>query len=89
MTAPATPESGPALTPRRRKGPAAAPQPYLDEEVARGQADALLGALGRMQLRLDVLAREQADAFDRVVAALDGLSARLEALEQGRAPHSG
>jgi len=44
-------------------------------EVLQGQAAAVLGALARMQLRLDVLAREQSDLFAQVLARLDQLGA--------------
>jgi hypothetical protein len=35
----------------------------------------VLGALARMQLRLDVLAREQSDLFAQVLARLDEIAA--------------
>jgi hypothetical protein len=35
----------------------------------------VLGALARMQLRLDVLAREQSDMFAQVMARLDEIAA--------------
>lgn len=82
MTGPRQPATGQPISPvRRRAAQAAVPQPFDEAEVARGQADAVLGALGRMQLRLDVLAREQADALDRILTTLDRLGDRLDALE--------
>ena len=73
------PKQNPLAPVRRRGGPHT--EPYEDAEVVRGQADAVLGALGRMQLRLDVLAREQGHALDQIVTALNRLTARLDALE--------
>ena len=66
----------------RRPAPATAgtPSDYEDAEVARGAAAAVLGALGRMQLRLDVLAREQSEALARVEARLEALQQQLEDL---------
>lgn len=86
MTGPTRP-SGDALAPvRRRGGPQpATPAGYTDVEIARGQADAVLGALGRMQLRLDVLSREQSESLAKIMAALERVEARLAALE-ARAP---
>lgn len=45
---------------------AALPSEYDDVEVARGQSAAVLGALSRMQLRLDVMSREQTDALSKI-----------------------
>jgi len=83
MTSPRPTPAREPMAPVRRRGaaPTPAPEAYDDAEVARGQADAVLGALGRMQLRLDVLAREQAEALDKILTTLDRLSARLAALE--------
>ena len=65
----------------RRTGPApAVPSDYEDAEVARGSATALLGALGRMQLKLDLLAREQSDAIARLEAKIDGLQRTIDEL---------
>lgn len=67
---------------RRRGGGAPAPvESYTDPEIARGQADAVLGALGRMQLRLDLLAREQSEALGMVTQVLEQVLERLAALE--------
>lgn len=79
------PQRGPdetPLAPARRGRTRADPSPpsasdYTDEEVARGQSAAVLGALGRMQLRLDVLAREQAESLARVEALLERVDGRL------------
>ena len=57
----------------------APPEPASLEasEVLQGQAAAVLAALARMQLRLDVLAREQSELFAQVLARLDQLEASL------------
>ena len=83
MTTPRDPDPRQSMAPVRRRSTPAAPTaaPHFDEaEIARGQADALLGALGRMQIRLDLLSREQADHFDRIATALERLNERLDAL---------
>jgi hypothetical protein len=64
-----------APTRRSRSTPAAPVAEFDDADVVRGQAAAVLGALGRMQLKLDVLAREQSEALAR-------LEARLESIER-------
>jgi hypothetical protein len=53
---------------------------YDDAEIARGSATALLGALGRMQLKLDLLAREQTDAIARLEGKLDALQRTIDEL---------
>ena len=66
-----------------RRGPAQ-PSPsldYDDVEIARGQSAAVLGALGRMQLRLDVLAREQSTALGDIRNVLQRLDLRLAQIE--------
>ncbi len=79
------------LSPVRRRGnpQPAPPESYADAEVARGQADAVLGALGRMQLRLDVLGREQSEALASILAQLEYLTARLDNLEDAARPSAG
>jgi hypothetical protein len=80
------------LSPVRRRGGAQAAQSqesYADAEVARGQADAVLGALGRMQLRLDLLAREQSEALGSILAQLEHLTARLDRLDDASGPAAG
>jgi hypothetical protein len=72
------------LSPVRRRGgaqQAQAPESYADAEIARGQADAVLGALGRMQLRLDVIGREQTDSLASITRLLEQVLVRLEHLE--------
>lgn len=66
----------------RRTGAPAAPQAsdYDEAEVARGQSAALLGALGRLQLRFDVVAREQAEAIERLEAKVDALQQTIDEL---------
>jgi hypothetical protein len=59
-----------APTRRTRSAPAQPAPDFDDADVARGQAAAVLGALGRMQLKLDVLAREQSEALARIEAML-------------------
>ena len=51
---------------------------FADAEVARGQSDAIFGALARMQLKLDVLAREHTDSLATIVSLLEQLNARLD-----------
>jgi hypothetical protein len=70
------------IAPVRRRGSQPAAESFDDPEIARGQSDALLGALGRMQLRLDVLAREQGEAFDKILSAIDRLNTRLDEYEE-------
>jgi hypothetical protein len=79
MTAPRQAPAG-QIGASRRRAPAASDgeEHYTSAVVGRGQADAVLGALGRMQLRLDVLAREQRESLDQVLAALERLSARFD-----------
>lgn len=73
------------LAPVRRTRPQPNPtgggSDYEDAEVARGQAAAVLGAMGRMQLKLDVMAREQRDALGEVVELLQSVERRLAAIE--------
>ena len=52
---------------------------YEDAELARGQAAAVLGALARMQLRVDVLAREQSDMFAKLSELLEAINSKLDA----------
>jgi hypothetical protein len=67
---------------RRRGGSASVPvESYTEPEIARGQSDAVLGALGRMQLRLDMLAREQSEALGMITQVLEQVLDRLAALE--------
>jgi hypothetical protein len=54
---------------------------FADAEIARGQSDAVLGALGRMQLRLDLLAQEQSEALATMAMVLEQVVERLNALE--------
>jgi len=65
----------------RRTGTAPALGSDYDEaEVARGSATALLGALGRMQLKLDVLAREQSETLARLEAKVEALQRTIDEL---------
>ena len=73
-----------SLAPSRRSrrtgtSPAVASD-YDDAEVARGSATALLGALGRMQLKLELMAREQNEALARLEAKVDGLQRTIDEL---------
>jgi hypothetical protein len=77
------------LAPTRRRraqgvplGSPEAQQAEFDEaEIARGQSAAVLGALARMQLRLDVLAREQSEVLAKVLEALDEINQKLVFVE--------
>lgn len=71
-----------SLAPSRRgRRPAVTPTSDYDEtEVARGSATALLGALGRMQLKLDVLSREQSEALARLEAKVERLQRTIDEL---------
>lgn len=75
-------DTGLPLSPVRRRGSVpGTPDGYTDPEIARGQADAVLGAMGRMQLRLDVLAHEQAESLTVLTHLLEQALERLSALE--------
>ena len=50
----------------------------MDADLARGQASAVLGGLGRLQLRLEVMAREQAEALAQLQQQLAELTRRLD-----------
>ncbi|MDP9164492.1 MAG: hypothetical protein M3O32_00180 [Actinomycetota bacterium] len=57
---------------------AAPARPEFDQsDVARSESAAVLAALARLQLRVDLLAREQSDMFQRLMAAYEDLYARL------------
>jgi hypothetical protein len=53
---------------------------YDDADLERGRTAALLGTLGRMQLQLDVLARDQAEGLRRIEDRLTALEQHLGAL---------
>ena len=69
---------------RGRLGRPAAPQPsvpaFEPAEVSQGLAGAVLGALGRMQIRLDLMAKEQSDALAAVHSRVEALAESLDAL---------
>ena len=73
----------------RRLEPEEAPPPaapaFDADDLARGQAAAVLGVLGRLQLRIDLLAREQAEALARIEARLASLEARSAPSADGAA----
>lgn len=71
-----------ALAPSRRvrRGAAPAVPAYDEADIARGTSAAVLGALGRMQLKLDVMAREHQDALGRLEAKVDALTALIDEL---------
>ena len=50
----------------------------MDADLARGQAAAVLGGLGRLQLRLEVMAREQGEALAHLQQQLAELTRRLD-----------
>lgn len=57
-----------------------------DADVDRGLAAAVLGALGRLQLRLDVIDRQHAEAFAALRDAVTALDARLDGIERSLVP---
>ncbi|MDX6218315.1 MAG: hypothetical protein QOG99_3899 [Frankiales bacterium] len=59
---------------------AGADSDYDDAEIARGSTTALLGALGRMQLKLDLLARENSETLARLEAKVDALQQTIDEL---------
>jgi hypothetical protein len=84
VTSPATdPAAGehslaPARTPRTRRADI---HEYDDADVQRGLAAAVMGSLGRIQLRLDAIAREQHEAFTELRATASELERRLAVIE--------
>lgn len=74
---PARPVSRPDR--RRRLAAGAAAEDAADslDDLERGRTAALLAALGRLQLRVDVLAKQQEQVLDRLVTAVEGLERRL------------
>ena len=81
-----SPSNDGALAPARRNRARFAPalpgsasvSDFSEAEVARGQADAVLGALARMQLKLDLLTREHTDSLARVEELLRRLDHKLD-----------
>jgi hypothetical protein len=77
-----TPREARELAPGRRVARSAS-RPVLDvptytaSEVAHGQTAAVLGALGRMQLQVDVLNRQLSDAVTQLESKLDEVLACL------------
>lgn len=71
-----------ALAPSRRNRRGGLPQAsdYDEAEVARGSATALLGALGRMQLKLDLLARQHEESIARLEAKVDRMQQTIDEL---------
>jgi hypothetical protein len=59
---------------------ASADSDYDDAEIARGSTTALLGALGRMQLKLDLLTRENSETLARLEAKVDALQQTIDEL---------
>ena len=77
------PDESLAPSRRSRRGggvPQPVPSDYDDAEVARGSATALLGALGRMQIKLDQLTRQHEDAVARLEAKVDRLQQTIDEL---------
>jgi hypothetical protein len=81
------------LTPARRnrdrgrsEGTADVRPEYDDADLQRGLAAAVLGTLGRMQLRLEALSHQQMEAFSALQSTLAALDARLAALEPPAPP---
>lgn len=72
----------PARSPRSRdRRPAPGDAEYDDAELQRGLAAAVLGSLGRLQLRLDAMAREQSEALGELRTAISELDRRLGVIE--------
>jgi hypothetical protein len=68
----------PAPAPEEQPAPTAAePAVPVDEDLERGRTLALLAALGRIQLSLDVLARQQQRQADDVDERLSRIERRL------------
>ncbi|MDT7537972.1 MAG: hypothetical protein QOI82_1557 [Actinomycetota bacterium] len=68
---------------RLRPGAAAATEPGVeadDADLQRGLAAAVLAAMGRTQLRLDAIARQQTEAHDEIRARLAALEAGIARL---------
>jgi hypothetical protein len=68
-------------TPVTTRAPATDDRAEEQADIDRGRTDALLGALGRIQLRLEVLTREQLEHG----AALQAMERRVAALELAQA----
>ncbi|MCU1589908.1 MAG: hypothetical protein JWP11_1164 [Frankiales bacterium] len=81
------PRGGLPLTPARRgrdrgRPEAAAETAAIDDaDLQRGLASAVLAAMGRVQLKLDALSRQQTDAFLEMRTRLAALEARVAAAE--------
>jgi hypothetical protein len=61
--------------------PASAPAIDVDDaDVQRGLAAAVLAAMGRAQLRLDAIARQQTDSHEEIRARLAALEASIARL---------
>jgi hypothetical protein len=74
-----------ALTPARAtrvrdRRPAGSAE-YDDADLQRGLAAAVLGSLGRLQLRLDAMAREQTESLTELRSAIADIDRRLGAIE--------
>lgn len=87
MTEPS--KSSPLSPVRRGRAGRQAPEQVDEADLARGQAAAVLGALGRLQLRVDVLAREQAEALRAIRELLEGLDQRVAELTADNDEHVG
>ena len=73
---------GSPLRPSRRSQPEPAAPVDETSDLERGRTVALLAVLGRVQLRLDQLAKNQADFHAESLAGLARIEARLTALER-------
>lgn len=88
MTIPGREEPRAGLTPARRgrdrgrqvTADETAP-PTDDADLQRGLAAAVLSAMGRTQLKLDAMSRQQADQMAALQARLAALDSRMAALE--------
>ena len=72
---------GSPLRPSRRSAPEPAAPVDETSDLERGRTVALLAVLGRVQLRLDQLAKNQSDFHAETLAGLARIEARLTALE--------
>ena len=76
------PDESLAPSRRSRRGGLApqAPSDFNEAEIAHGSATALLGALGRMQLKLDLMTRVHTEAIGRLEAKVDRLQQTIDEL---------
>lgn len=85
------PRSGLPFTPARRDrgrrdrvptSSTSGEEAFDEADLERGRSVALLGVLGRLQLRVDVLSRQQAEAMQGLQASLATIEQRLASLSE-------